>query len=164
MIQPADASLVIDTKRPTDTWCVFEHQVILKEGEPPTVILIGACKLRDVYLMTDGKTNTEWASIFANGGSVLVRIVATTIDKPEAFRHAQDLIRSTTPTPVCNLKGYNIRGSARAVRCINNDTRYNTQAEAAAALGVSASAISRHLKGDLSHANGLRFVYDSEAQ
>lgn len=162
VIQSADASLVVDTKHTTELWCVYEHQVVLKEGEPPSVIMIGACRLREVYLLIDGKTNTEWAKIYANGGSVLVRIVGVTLDKMEAMRHAQTLVRSATPTPICNLQGYNIRGSARAVRCINNDTRYNTQREAAEALGVSASALSRHLRGELTHANGLRFVYDQE--
>ena len=58
MIQKCDSALIMDTTHPVDEWCVFEHQVVLKEGEPPTVILIGACKLGEVYRLMDGKTNT----------------------------------------------------------------------------------------------------------
>ncbi len=161
MITKVDTSaLIVDTARNTDMWCVFEHQVVLKEGDPPTVIQIGACKLTEVYRLTDGKTNSEWNDIFRNGGSVLVRIIGTTLEKAEAFRHATDLIRAMEPKPVCNLRGYNLRGQARAVRCLNNDRRYATQTEAANDLGISASGISRHLRGDLSHVSGFRFAFD----
>ena len=160
MIQKCDSALIMDTTHPVDEWCVFEHQVVLKEGEPPTVILIGACKLGEVYRLMDGKTNTEWCKIFKTGGSVMVRIVATTSNKGEAMRYAQDLVRTIEPTPICNKQGFNLRGTSRAVRCLNNDTRYNTQHEACLALGLHQSAMSRHLRGELSHVGGMRFVYD----
>lgn len=162
MIQKIDTSaIVIDALRPLDIWCAFEHQVVLKEGDPPTVILVGACKLSEVYRLQDGKMNSEWADIFKQGGSVLVRIVALSTDKPEIHRFAQDMILKTEPTPICNLRGYNLQGRARGVICLNNSRRYNSQMEAAADLGISASGISRHLRGDLSHVGGLRFIYAS---
>lgn len=159
-LQAADAAIIMDTVNPAESWCVFEHQVVLSQGEPPTVILIGACRLTEVYRLMDGKTNTEWMRIFRGGGSIMVRIIATTMDRHLAFRHAQDLVRKAEPKPICNIRGYSIRGQARAVICLNNGQRYSTQAEAAAALGIHASALSRHMRGDLSHAGGLRFVYD----
>lgn len=161
-IQPQDASLIIDTKHSTETWCIFEHQAVLNEGEPPTVILIGAAKLVDVFRLIDGKSNSEWATIFERGGSILLRIVGTTMDKAEAQRTALARMRDTNPTPRCNLHGYNLRGNARAIICLNNQKRYDTQRAAADDLGIHSSSISRHLAGEITHAQGFRFAYAPE--
>lgn len=160
MITKADSSLVVDARHSTDTWCIFEHQAVMQAGEPPVVILVGACKLVDVYRLVDGKINSAWAEIFQNGGSVLVRIVGTTLDKLEAFREASRLNRELTPR--CNLAGYNLRGKARAIFCLNNQKRYSTQGEAATDLSIHPSAISRHLKGELTHAQGFKFEYAAD--
>lgn len=154
-----DAPLIVDTGSNADTWCVYNHSVTMQEGEPPTVIMIGSCRLAEVYRLIEGRTNSEWSHIFKDGGYVLVTIVATTNDKREAVRHASDLMRNMKPIPLCNLQGYNLRGARRAIVCLNNGKRYRTQTEAAQDLGVYSSSISRHLRGELSHANGLRFAY-----
>ena len=158
MLTKFDSSIVVETERPFDLWCVYEHQVVMTEGEPPQVIMIGACRLNEVYLLMDGKRNSEWASIFRNGGSVLVRVVAVSNDRREAFMHAQDLLRVSNPRPLCNLKGYNVTPKRR-VQCINNGQVYQSQTEASKALGVQQSTISRQLKGELEHAGGYRFVF-----
>ena len=44
-----DAPLIVDTKHSLETWAVFEHQIVLNEGDPPSTILIGASRLLDVY-------------------------------------------------------------------------------------------------------------------
>ena len=154
-----DAAVVVETIRPFDMWCVYEHQVVMTEGEPPQVIMIGTCRLTEVYKLVDGKRNTEWGKIFRNGGSVLVRIRATSDDKREAYRYAQDLLRDSNPRPLCNLKGYNARMMGRRIECVNNGQTYRSQSEAAQALGLHQSSISRHMNGELEHAGGYRFVY-----
>ena len=161
-LQKCDASLVLDAKRSSENWCVFEHQVMMQADEPPQVILVGACRLLEVFKLTDGRGNSDWTEIFKNGGSVLVRILAITYDRQEAFREAARLARDMDPRPRCNLVGYNLRGKSRAVVCLNNGERYVTQTEAAEKLGIHGSAISRHLKGDLSHAQGFKFAYATE--
>lgn len=158
-IQKVDAALVIDIRRNNETWCVYEHQVVMKQGEPPETIMIGACRLVDLFHLRDGKTNSEWAQIFTNGGQVLVRIVATTLNRPDAFRHAAELVRDSRPAPRCNLLGYNMRSSRRPVICLNNGKRYETQRHAALELGIHESAISRHLRGFSDAAQGMKFAY-----
>lgn len=150
-------SIVVDAQTAHTDWCVFEHQVVLNPGDPPAVILVGACALTDVYHLIDGKTNSEWARIFSNGGKLLVRVVATTPDKGEAFRYAGELMRDLTP--ICNIKGYNLKGQRKAIICLNNGRRYDTQTNAALDLGIHASAISRHLRGQLRTAQGFVFSY-----
>jgi len=156
---PADASIVVDTQRNAETWCVYEHQAVLTPNEPPETIMIGACRLTHVYLMQDGKTNSEWNNIFANGGHVLVRIVATAPTRADAFRAAADRIRALPQPPRCNMLGYSLRTKRQAVVCINNGKTYETQQDAAMELGIHASAISRHLRGHSNGAGGYRFAY-----
>lgn len=43
------------------------------------------------------------------------------------------------------------------VRCIETGTIFNSQREAAASMGLSASEISRHLKGTIDHVRGFTF-------
>jgi len=152
-------ALVVDTITSTEDWCVFEHHVVLKEGEPPTIVLVGACKLPDVYRLVSGKTNSEWVKLFSNGGKVLVQVIATTEDKQEAFRLAAERVAAIEPTPVCNLRGHSLRSAARSIVCVNNGRRYNTQQDAASDLGIHASSISRHLNGQIAHAQGFTFTY-----
>lgn len=154
-----DAAIVIDTRRNNETWCVFEHQVTMREGEPPETILISACRLIDVFQLRDGKTNSEWSKIFAAGGHVLVRIVATSLNRSDAFRIAAEMVRDSKPVPRCNLLGYNMRSNRRPVICLNNGKRYETQQHAALDLGIHASAISRHLLGKADTAQGMKFAY-----
>lgn len=154
-----DASIIVDTKTSAEDWCVYEQSAVLNPGEPPTVILIGASKLVDLFRLVDGKVNSEWCKLFENGGKVLVRIIATTSEKQEAYRYASERVRSMSPQPRCNLHGYSLRGTRRSVICLNNKRRYDTQRDAAFDLGIHASAISRHLNGELAHAQGFKFAW-----
>lgn len=157
-------AIVVDIRTSTDDWCVFEHHVVLNEGEPPTIILIGACRLTDVYRLVPGKTNSEWVNLFANGGQVLVQIIATTDDKQEAFKYAMQRVNSLDPTPLCNLRGHSLRTVKRAIVCMQNKRRYDTQQEAASDLGIHASSISRHLNGLISHAQGFTFAFETSGE
>jgi hypothetical protein len=159
-----DASIVVDVRRQSETWCVYEHQVVMSPGEPPETILIGACRLADVYRLTDGKTNSEWQNMFANGGHVLVRIVATTLNRSDAYRSAADIVRSSQPIPRCNLLGYNLRGMRKPIICLNNGKRYETQLQASQELGIHCSAISRHLRGQGNSAGGFKFAYAGDTK
>lgn len=152
-----DAAIVLDAQNPDKVWCVYEHQVCMKQGDPPETIMIGAARAVDIYRLVDGRTNSMWRKIFETGGTVLVRIVATTMDRDEAHRHAMDLIARQKPK--CNMSGYDMRGMHRAIVCIQNNTRYNSQAEAAEKLNIPASSISRHLAGKLKHVSGFQFAY-----
>lgn len=160
MLTKTDTSIVLDSKSPLE-WCVFEYQAVLSEGAPPTVIMVGATRLNDVFTLSDGKSNSQWQEIFKNGGKLLLRIVATSPDKHECFRHAHQLMREHNP--ICNMKGRSLKNARRPIVCINTDVRYETQALAAADLGLAQSAISRHLRGGQKHVSGFMFAYvDSE--
>lgn len=158
-IQSADSLLVVDTRvMPSLVWCAFEHQAVLEPGSPPVVIFVSACRLSDVYKLSEGKTNSDWAAIFANGGHVLVRIIATG-DKTDIIRHAQKHARTLQPTPRCNLRGVNMSGGRRAVKCHQTGEVYASQLAAADALGVTQSALSQHLAGKLNAIGGYTFEY-----
>jgi hypothetical protein len=157
-LQSADCSLILDTQaHPSQAWCAFEHIAALEPGAPPAVIFVGACRLIEVYRLADGRTNSEWTKIYANGGTVQVRIIATG-DRLDVMRHAQRHARTFDPLPRCNMYGYNVRGASRAIRCSNGQT-YPTQRDAALALGVSQSAISQQLDGKLLSVRGFTFSY-----
>lgn len=158
-IQKHNESMMwLDTKA-KNTWCVFEHHAVLAEGDPPQVIFVGACPLTDVYRMAPARTNSEWVNIFNNGGHVMVQIVATTQFKTEAYQHAQERVRDIKPTPVCNVRGHNLRSAPGAIICHNNQRRYDSQKDAAIDLGIHASSISRHLNGHAPSAQGFTFAY-----
>ena len=139
-------------------WCVYEHHTPPANGEPPTIIYINACKLIDVFSFKDARDNSEWFRMYQNGGGLLLHILLITDDRNEAFRHAIERAKSMTPMPRCNLHGWNMRTAARPILCSNGVT-YQTQAEAATALGLAQSNISRCLRGKLNSVGGYRFAY-----
>lgn len=157
-MQPADCALIVDVRQTATTYCIFEHHLQITPGQPPEIIMVGMSKLADVYKLIDGKTNSDWAAIFANGGSVMVRIIATCTDKSEARRAAAVHYRTLNPAPRCNIHGFNVRGISRKILC-NNGVEYDSQLAAAEELNLSQSAISRHLRGELASVGGFRFNY-----
>jgi hypothetical protein len=157
-ITPCDSSLIIDTAPERPQWVAFEYQASMSPGAPPTVIYVGASPLTEVYRLGEGRSNSEFADIFRNGGHVLVRIIAIG-DRHDIVRHAINYMRDNFETvPRCNLRGFNTKGMNRAIRC-SNGTTYDSQTEAARALGISQSAISQVLSGKLTHAGGYTFTY-----
>lgn len=156
-LTPCDTALVVDTQTGTYDWCTWEHHAVLAEGEPPTVIMVGACKLSEVYNMSAAKANSEWKRIFARGGKVMVRIVATGPDKHHCYVHATKLMKQYAP--VCNLNGHNLKHTRKSIRCINNGRVYNTQAEAARDLGLDQGSVSKHMRGMAHTVQGFMFEY-----
>ena len=156
MIKHDNAFMVVDTETSRDDWCTYEHLVTIEEGAPPTVLMVGACKLTHVYNLADGKRNSEWVNMFRNGGQVLVRIAATG-NKHDMFKYAHQLVQQYKP--IANVQGHNLKSARRAVVCITNDKRYDSQIDAANDLGLHQSAISRHLKGELKSVSGFQFIY-----
>lgn len=143
---------IADIKEANNVWCVFEHHL------PPQILYVGACKLIDVFKMREARDNSEWAKIYANGGGVQLAITMITDNRNEAFRVAMERVRSLDPMPRCNMHGYNMHRTARTLICSNGQT-YKSQSDAAQALGISQSNISKHLAGDLTHVNGHTFAY-----
>lgn len=156
-LNKADASLIIDTAHPGKIWCVYEHLVSFAVGQPPEVIMVGACKLPDVHRLIDGARNSEWQKIFRGGGSVMVRVVATGTDQVEVQRHAMAHMRSYPNLPRCNLKGFSTKGTSQRIECVQNGVIYDSQKDACMALGLHTSAVSRHMRGDLKHVGGYTF-------
>lgn len=151
-------NIIVDVKRSLVDWCAFEHIATLKADEPPQTIFVGACKLVDVFKLQDGKSNSQWAKIYAQGGNVLLRILATGPDRSEIINYAVKVARAYNPQPLCNLHGYTMAGSLRRIACSNGET-YDNQAHAATALGTHQSAISRHLQGHSAHVKGHVLTY-----
>lgn len=159
MIYQADCAIVLDAQQTFRTWCVWEHIANFGDGKPPEVIMIGMCKLNDVYKLVEGKRNSEWMRIYADGGAVMVRIVAHGTDRVELQRWAAQHARASGRLPRCNISGINVKGTSTPIDCLTNGKRYESQKQACDELGLNRSAFSRHLRGDSAHIGGYVFKY-----
>lgn len=159
MIIQTDNAMILDTVKPWEQYCTYEHHVSFDPEKPPEVIMVGMCKLVDVYRMADGRTNSEWGRIFGKGGQVMIRIIAIGDVRAEMAKYAANHMRSLPKIPRCNLHGISTRGYSRPIRCENNGTVYASQREACEALGLHQSSMSRHLAGGLSKIGGMVFSY-----
>lgn len=158
-ITTTDTALVIDTNRPQEQYCAYEHLVSFEAGAPPEVIMVGMCRLTEVYRLSEGRVNSDWSRIFGGGGHVMVRIIAVGDNRADMSKFAANHIKSLPAIPRCNLHGVSTRGYARPIRCENDGMVYPSQKEAAEAYGLHASAISRHLAGNLHKVGGMVFTY-----
>ncbi len=140
-----------------DDWCLFEHSIIVNQGEPPQVIYVGTCRLRDVYKLIEARRNSEWRRIVTDRTPLFLRILQTG-DKGEMIRASASQVRTYPAFPRCNLVGHDAFAMTKALICSNGET-YKSQADAADSLGVSQSAISRHLRGEVRHVRGYTFAY-----
>jgi hypothetical protein len=158
VITPADTSLVMSTSAKVRLWCVYEHLATFEAGKPPVLVYVNACPLLDVYGFYEGRRNTEWIRMFSNGAHVQVRIIGTTTTFHDARQFAAEHIKAQATIPICNLRGINIKSTPQRIRCSNGEV-YETQKIAAAALGIHASAISRHLRGIGKTVSGYTFEF-----
>lgn len=143
---------IIDVNKVENLWCVYEHH------NPPEIIYVNACRLRDVFSMREARDNSEWFRMYQKGGGLLLHITMITVDRNEAIRSAIERVKSLPTMPRCNLHGFNMRTASRPIICSNGVT-YQTQSEAAKALGVAQPHISRNLRGALKSVNGYTFAY-----
>lgn len=153
-----DSNVIIDTAIGVDHWAAFEVHATLTEGAPPEIIYVNACKLHDVYKLTQARINSEFARMFANGGMVMVHIIATGNDRREIIEYALRHQKSLPLPPRCNVVGHLMTQAHRIIIC-SNGKEYKSQTDAALALGVAQSAISRHLRGDLATVKGYTLSY-----
>lgn len=149
---------ISDVNSAEKLWCVYEHWSNAGDGQPPRLIYINACRLTDTFRFKDARDNSEWFRIYQNGGAIMVNIVLITEDRNEATRQAIERCKAQPTIPQCNLHGWNMRTAARPILCSNGVT-YQTQAEAATALNLAQSNISRCLRGQLNSVGGYRFAY-----
>jgi hypothetical protein len=140
-------------------WCVYEHHLAKPAPQPPEIVYIGACLLRDAWTLTDARNNSEWAKLFADGSQPIgIHIVSITNDRHKAQNAAVARVRTITPMPRCNVYGHTLFGATRSLLCSNGQT-YANQTEAASMLNVSQSAISQHMRGTLKSVKGYTFAY-----
>jgi len=70
-------SLILDTRPELPVWYTYTHSATLSPGAPPTIVYVSISALADVLRLSDARSNSEWARLFANGGQVLVDIIGT---------------------------------------------------------------------------------------
>jgi hypothetical protein len=157
-ITPQDAMINITPATVADVWCVFEHMMVMKPGQPPEVVFVGTCKLIDVFRLREARANSYWTTLTSAGAPVMIRIISTMDDRKTAYETAIRHVRTFDPVPVCNMHGYNLYGSQRQILCSNGQV-YNSQSEAAADLNITQSAISQQLAGKLASVKGYTFTY-----
>jgi hypothetical protein len=157
-IIPQSASTIIDPNLVEKMWCAYEHLMQFDDGEPPKVIYVNFCKLLDVHRLAQARRNTEWIRLTEGNRLVIVRVIATSQDRLLVQRHASEHMRAFSPMPICNAKGFVATAQRRKLYC-SNGQQYDTQQQAAQALGISQSAVSKHLKGNLNHVAGYVFSF-----
>ena len=151
-------SIVLDVQTVVSDWCVYEHWAVIKEGEPPSCIMVGASKLSEVLKLTNARCNSEWAKMFQAGGTIMLRIIALGDDRREIFNEAIRQTRKYDPVPHCNLRGFSLAGAVKRIMCSDGRV-FATQEEAAAGLGASQSMVSRHLRGEINNVKGFLLTY-----
>jgi hypothetical protein len=125
-------------------WCVYQHIINSPSGNMP--VYVGICRLHDVFEFPDARRNSSWLEIIGRSGLAFeIKIIATSEHKFECFRHANDLVRSSQP--YCNVNGMQIGNSKTSVTCNETGETFATASRCAAAEGISASALSKHLNG-----------------
>lgn len=144
----------------TDDWCVYEHYIRSNDptgAQPPTLIYIGACRLRDVFKLTDAGRNSEWRKIVTPETPLMISIVETG-GRIEMQRSVGNRCRQLPSFPRCNLFGHDAFGIQKAIVCSNGKT-YASQIEAARSLNLDQGAISKHMRGELRTVKGFTFAY-----
>jgi len=130
-------------------WCVYDHHI---NGDH---IYTGCCRIDAVYVMTEARNNTAWQTVTASDQPITISIVALG-NKIDMMRQSAARIRERRP--YCNINGFNAKGAQKRIKCSNGVT-YNSQLDAAKALGINQSQISRHLRGEFTHVKGLQFTW-----
>lgn len=153
-----ECSVIVEPINVREQYCIFEHLMVMEPGQPPVVIYVNICKLIEVFKLTISRQNSEWVRLTSINPKIMVRIVATGEDRQEMMRNAMKHARSFNPMPICNLRGFKIRGGNGIIKC-SNGMEYRTQMEASTATGCSQSAISKCLRGDIAQVGGLVFTY-----
>ena len=155
-----DCNIVVQPGNIDKTWCVYEHYHMGDGSNPPIVVYVGAEKLTDIFFFRQGRRNSEWHSLYGSGeANLLVRIIKTFDHQLDAQNFCIDHLRRYQPIPQCNLKGYNLTRTTRAILC-SNGQQYDSQADAARKLDINQSSISKHLlNGKPKTINGYSFKY-----
>lgn len=137
----------------TNLYAVYEH--VLADGK---VIFINLCRLTEVFTLKQARDNSEWRKLFANGGGMFINIIHTTNDEIEGRNFASKRIAELGYRPHCNLYGHDLRVHNRRIRCSNGEI-YNSQSDAARALGLHQGNLSKHMKGFSKTIGGYWFEY-----
>ena len=143
-------------------FCVYEHSAIIRPGDPFETVFVGVCRLHELFTMREAFANTEWVRLTDNGAAtVTIKIVAISNDVVEAQNFAFMHLRSFPEWPRCNKLGYNMHKTARTVVC-SDGREFESQVAAAHAIGITPSAMSQHMRGQLKTVRGFRFAYKKD--
>ena len=159
LLTPMTISGTLESHR--KAWCMYEHHVPSRPGEPPMHIYTGACLLRDVFAAPDAKRNTEWIKL-VNPELTPVMLVITAIGTISEMLNARAIATRDKPTH-CNRYGRDLSTTNRVLKCSNGQT-YHSQQHAADELGLNQSQLSKHLRRLPGHKSikGYTFSYEDE--
>lgn len=125
-------------------WCVYEHHLSDPTTGRDDHIYIGVCKLVEVYHFPDAKRNSEWTTRVTPQSVITIKIIQTG-DRADCINERGRMLSVTRP--VCNMRGFDYIGRSTGVFCNENGMLYESQSEAAKALGLHQARISGHLAG-----------------
>lgn len=139
------------------TYCVVEYQLNALPN-PPICMMIVSCPLDHAFRFIVPERNSEWKRVVTPEHGILITIHAIGL-KMDCDREARNMTAAKQPR--CNLYGVDTRYQRKHIRCSNGEV-YQTQQEAATALGIDQGAVSRVLRGAARSAKGYKFTYVDE--
>lgn len=152
--QPNCAIISVAAAMP-GAWCTYEVWAHDPDTGEASLIFINYTSLKDVVMLIDLNRNTRWQEMSKRGTWVTLKIIATG-PRDEIRSHATAHLLAHNPRPECNTYGYAL-GGKRRIKC-SNGVVYETQQAAAAALGISQSAISQQMRGRIAAVKGYTFA------
>lgn len=159
MTQKQDCALIAASPDAIEQlFCSYEHHMVFTPGDPPTLVFVHACKLTDVYLMREARSNTDWVLLAEQNYPLIINVTNTFDSLADAINHVQRQVKAMPAPPRCNLHGYNMASMRRIIVC-SDGREFGNQSEAARAIGVSQSAISQHMKSKTSTVKGYKLAY-----
>ena len=135
-------------------FCVYQHLMAPGDGQPPVIIYIGVCRVRDVLNAPDASVNTEWLK-YVRGDTPLLLTVTHSGAETDCYRQRAEDVRRHRPH--CNVHGTML--TTRSVPVLRSDgVEFANQTAAADALGVAPDRISKALKHPGRRVKGYTFT------
>lgn len=111
---------------------------------------VGVTPLSELFTLQDAQCNSVWHDVFSKPLTTLeMRVVALTPSEKEAYVEQRRLI--AIHNPHCNRKGYWIDPKRQGVTCNETGETWETVKDAAAAHGLTYSALHAHLNRKPGH-------------
>lgn len=152
-------SQVIETKENfPSVYCVAELSRLDLSNQEMKVIFVYVERLADLYRLFKLNRNEVWRTMIADDDMLSMKIISTG-NMNHCMMSADKHKNALGYVPICNQAAYRIFATTKLPIKCSNGKIYKSQSEAARAIGVAQSHISRCLSGKQKSVNGFTFAY-----